>query len=192
MRFVAIKTERQQAAAGMHKVREMLVKQRTMLTNQIRGLMAEFGIVTATGTRHFGELVAQLAIPDDQRVPAPLRQALLGMAEVLRAVTKKIEGIEQEIVAAGGDDATYRHLITAPGYGPILSSAMAAMVVDPAVFRGAGDFSASLGLVPRQEGTGGRINPGVRPRGFSLLVAASFRARGRGGWRGTAPCRAGR
>ena len=170
MRFVAIKTERQQAAAGMHKVREMLVKQRTMLTNQIRGLMAEFGIVTATGTRHFGELVAQLAIPDDQRVPAPLRQALLGMAEVLRAVTKKIEGIEQEIVAAGRDDATYRHLITAPGYGPILSSALAAMVVDPAVFRGAGDFSASLGLVPRQEGTGGRIKLGrISKRGNGYL-----------------------
>ena len=170
MRFVTIKSERQQAAAGLHKVREMLVKQRTMLTNQIRGLMAEFGIVAATGTRHFGELVAQLAIPDDQRVPAPLRQALLGMAEVLRAVTKKIACIEQEIVAAGRDDATYRHLITAPGYGPILSSAMAAMVVDPAVFRGAGDFSASLGLVPRQEGTGGRIKLGrISKRGNGYL-----------------------
>jgi len=170
MRFVTIKSERQQAAAGLHKVREMLVKQRTMLTNQIRGLMAEFGIVAAKGTRHFGELVAQLAIPDDQRVPAPLRQALLGMAEILRTVAKKIEGIEQEIVAAGGDDATYRHLITAPGYGPILSSAMAAMVVDPAVFRGAGDFSASLGLVPRQEGTGGRIKLGrISKRGNGYL-----------------------
>jgi transposase len=170
MRFVTIKSERQQAAAGLHKVREMLVKQRTMLTNQIRGLMAEFGIVAATGTRHFGELVALLAIPDDQRVPAPLRQALLGMAEVLRTVTKKIACIEQEIVAAGRDDATYRHLITAPGYGPILSSAMAAMVVDPAVFRGAGDFSASLGLVPRQEGTGGRIKLGrISKRGNGYL-----------------------
>ena len=170
MRFVTIKSERQQAAAGLHKVREMLVKQRTMLTNQIRGLMAEFGIVAATGTRHFGELVAQLAIPDDQRVPAPLRQALLGMAEVLRAVTKKIACIEQEIVAAGGDDATYRHLITAPGYGPILSIAMAAMVVDPAVFRGAGDFAASLGLVPRQDGTGGRVKLGpISKRGNGYL-----------------------
>jgi transposase len=176
MRFVTIKSERQQAAAGLHKVREMLVKQRTMLTNQIRGLMAApgldpgVGIVATTGTRHFGELVALLAIPDDQRVPAPLRQALLGMAEVLRAVTKKIECIEQEIVAAGRDDATYRHLITAPGYGPILSSAMAAMVVDPAVFRGAGDFSASLGLVPRQEGTGGRIKLGrISKRGNGYL-----------------------
>jgi len=170
MRFVAIKTERQQAAAGMHKVREMLVKQRTMLTNQIRGLMAEFGIVAAKGTRHFGELVAQLAIPDDQRVPAPLRQALLGMAEILRTVAKKIEGIEQEIVAAGGDDATYRHLITAPGYGPILSSAMAAMVVDPAAFRRGGDFAASLGLVPRQDGTGGRVKLGpISKRGNGYL-----------------------
>ena len=170
MRFVTIKSERQQAAAGLHKVREMLVKQRTMLTNQIRGLMAEFGIVAAKGTRHFGELVARLAIPDDQRVPAPLRQALLGMAEILRTVAKKIEGIEQEIVAAGGDDATYRHLITAPGYGPILSSAMAAMVVDPAAFRRGGDFAASLGLVPRQDGTGGRVKLGpISKRGNGYL-----------------------
>jgi len=170
MRFVTIKSERQQAAAGLHKVREMLVKQRTMLTNQIRGLMAEFGIVAAKGTRHFGELVALLAIPDDQRVPAPLRQALLGMAEVLRAVTKKIACIEQEIVAAGRDDATYRHLITAPGYGPILSSAMAAMVVDPAAFRRGGDFAASLGLVPRQDGTGGRVKLGpISKRGNGYL-----------------------
>jgi transposase len=170
MRFVTIKTEQQQAAAGLHKVRDMLVKQRTMLTNQMRGLMAEFGVVAAKGARHFRELLALLAIPDDQRVPAPLRQALLGMAETLRAITQKIEGIEQVIVAAGRSDATCRHLITAPGYGPILSSAMTAMVVDPAAFRRAADFAASLGLVPRQDGTGGRIKLGpISKRGNGYL-----------------------
>jgi len=89
MRFVAVKTEQQQAAAGLHKVRGMLVKQRTMLMNQTRGLMAEFGIVAGKGTRHFGELLAVLAVPDDHRVPAPLRQVLLGMAESLRASSRK-------------------------------------------------------------------------------------------------------
>jgi hypothetical protein len=71
MRFVTVKTEAQQAAAGIHKVREMLIKQRTMLINAMRGLMAEFGIVVAEGPRHVGELVAILA-PVDQRIPRPL------------------------------------------------------------------------------------------------------------------------
>ena len=72
MRFVAIKTEMQQAAAGIHRVREMLVKQRTMLINTLRGLMAEYGIVVAERPRHVGEPVAILADPADERIPAPL------------------------------------------------------------------------------------------------------------------------
>jgi transposase len=73
MRFVTIKTAEQQAAAGVHKVRELLMKQRTMLMNSLRGLMAEFGIVVAEGPRHIGELVAILADPGDRRIPAPLQ-----------------------------------------------------------------------------------------------------------------------
>src|ERR1700732_886864 len=76
MRFVAIKTEAQQAAAGIHKVRAMLIKQRTMLINTMRGLMAEFGIVVAEGPHHVGELVAILADPADQRIPTPLHEGL--------------------------------------------------------------------------------------------------------------------
>jgi transposase len=75
MRFVAIKTEVQQAAAGIHKVREMLVKQRTMLIYTLRELMAEFGIVVAEGPHHVGELVAILADPADRRIPTPLHGA---------------------------------------------------------------------------------------------------------------------
>ena len=72
MRFVTIKTEAQQAAAGIHKVREMLIKQRTMLINTLRGLMAEFGIVVAEGPQHVGELIEILADPADKRIPTPL------------------------------------------------------------------------------------------------------------------------
>ena len=71
MRFVAIKTEAQQAVGGIHKVRALLLKQRTMLINHLRGLMAEFGIVVATGPRHVGELLAILADPEEQGVPEP-------------------------------------------------------------------------------------------------------------------------
>lgn len=170
MRFVAIKTEEQQAAAGLHKVRELLVKQRTMLINQLRGLMAEFGIVVAVGPRHVDELAAVLANPDDHRIPAPLAGALISIVVMLRKVQQEVEEVERQILAWGRQDATCRHLRTAPGYGPILSSAMAAIVVDPGAFASGRDFAASLGLVPRQSGTGGRVQLGpISKRGNGYL-----------------------
>ena len=171
MRFVAIKTEQQQAMVGIHRVRELLMKQHTMLINQMRGLMAEFGIVAAKGVPHVDELVAILADPDDRGIiPQPLRGGLVATADLLRTIDRKIEAIDRQIVAAGREDATYRHLITAPGYGPIVASAMSAMVVDPGAFRRASDFAASLGLVPRQDGTGGKIRLGpISKRGNGYL-----------------------
>jgi transposase len=170
MRFVTIKSEAQQAAAGIHKVREMLVKQRTMLINTLRGLMAEFGIVVAEGPRHVGELIAILADPADERIPAPLHDGLWAIAETLRGLEQRIERVEKQIVGWGRGNATCRHLITIPGYGPILSTAMAAMVVNPAAFASARHFAASLGLVPRQDGTGGKVKLGpISKRGNGYL-----------------------
>ena len=170
MRFVEVKSEAQQAAAGLHKVRELLMKQRTMLINGLRGLMAEFGIVVAEGPRHVGELVAILADPEDRRIPQPLHAGLTRMAQTLRGLEQQIEGIDRQIVEWGRGNQTCRHLITVPGYGPILSSAMAAMVVNPTVFRSGRDFAASLGLVPRQDGTGGKVKLGpISKRGNGYL-----------------------
>lgn len=170
MRFVEVKTEAQQAAACIHKVREMMMKQRTMLINGLRGLMAEFGIVVAEGTRHVVELEAILADPEKQRIPSPLHGGLVRMAQCLRSLERQIEGIDKQLVDWGRGNATCRHLITAPGYGPILSSAMAAMVIKPEVFRSGRDFSASLGLVPRQDGTGGKVKLGpISKRGNGYL-----------------------
>jgi transposase len=170
MRFVAVKSEQQQAMASIHRVRDLLMKQHTMLINQVRGLMAEFGVVVAKGVPHVGELLTVLADANDQRIPEPLRSGLLATADVLRTIDRKIEMIDRQLVAAGREDATYRRLIMIPGYGPIISSAMAAMVVDPGAFRRAGDFAASLGLVPRQEGTGGKVKLGpISKRGNGYL-----------------------
>ncbi|MDE2183393.1 MAG: IS110 family transposase [Alphaproteobacteria bacterium] len=170
MRFVAIKSEGQQAAAGIHKVRELLMKQRTMTMNALRSLMAEFGIVVLEGPRHISELMAILADHDDTRVPQPLHHALGRLAESLRGLQKRIEAIDKQIVAWGRNSAACRHLITIPGYGPIVSTAMAAMVIDPKAFRSARHFAASLGLVPRQEGTGGKVKLGpISKRGNGYL-----------------------
>jgi transposase len=148
----------------------MLVKQRTMLINARRGLMAEFGIVVAEGPRHVGELVAILADPADKRIPQPLHEGLLAIVETLRGLERRIEMVEKRIVAWGRTNQSCRHLITIPGYGPILSSAMAAMVVNPAAFTSGRHLSASLGLVPRQDGTGGTVKLGpISKRGNGYL-----------------------
>jgi transposase len=170
MRFVAIKTEAQQAAAGIHRVRDLLMRQHTMLRNQLRGLMAEFGLATAKGTKGLNELLATLADAEDRRIPSPLREGLLLIADTLRGIDRRLERIDRQLVAAGRANATYRHLITAPGYGPILASAMAAMVINPGAFRRSSDFAASLGLVPRQDGTGGKVRLGpISKRGNGYL-----------------------
>lgn len=170
MRFVEIKTTQQQATTGIHKVREMLMKQRTMQINQMRGLMAEFGIVVGEGPAHVAELVAILADPNDHRIPAPLLDGLVIVAELLHSIEQKLEAIDKQLVRLGRDNATVRHLITVPGYGPILSTAMAAFVTNPAVFRSGGDFAASIGLVPRQDGTGGKVKLGpISKRGNGYL-----------------------
>src|SRR5262252_9178495 len=148
----------------------MLMKQRTMLINALRGLMAEFGIVVARGTRHVGELTAILADPEEHRIPALLKDGLRRMAEMLRGLERQLEGIDKQIVDWGRGDATCRHLITAPGYGPILASAMAAIVVNPAAFPSGRHFAASLGLTPRLEGTGGKVRLGtISKRGNGYL-----------------------
>lgn len=170
MRFVAIKSEAQQAAAGLHKVRAMLMKQRTMLMNQLRGLMAEFGIVVGEGPQHVAKLVAILDDPADERIPAPLHEALVALGQGLRGLALRIAALDRQILDWGHDNATYGHLLTIPGYGPILASAMAAMAVEPTAFRSGRGFAASLGLVPRQDGTGGKVKLGpISKRGNGYL-----------------------
>lgn len=170
MRFVEIKTAAQQAAASLHKVREMLVKQRTMSTNHLRGMMAEYGIVVAEGPQHVGELLDVLNDHTDNRLPDLARQALHPVAAVLRELERQIAALETKVVAWGKANQTCRHLITAPGYGPILSTAMAATVVNPRVFASGRDFAASIGLTPRLEGTGGKVHLGpISKRGNGYL-----------------------
>lgn len=170
MRFVAVKSEEQQAAAGIHKVRALLMKQRTMTMNALRSLMAEFGIVVQEGARHIAELEAVLADANNTPIPAQLHQGLKMLAETMRALERKIAAIDKDLVVYGRNNAAFRHLITIPGYGPILSSAMTAMTVDPAAFRSARDFAASLGLTPRQDSTGGKPKLGpISKRGNGYL-----------------------
>jgi transposase len=170
MRFVDIKTEAQQAAASLHKVREMLVKQRTMWTNHLRGMLAEFGIVVAKGPHHVTGLLDLLVACRDERLPELAREALQPAAEMLRSLEQKVAVLDKKIAAWGRSNKTCRHLITAPGYGPVLASAMAAIVTNPAAFTSGRHFAASLGITPRLEGTGGKVHPGkISKRGNGYL-----------------------
>lgn len=170
MRFVPIKTEQQQAEATTHKARQLLIKQRTMAGNSLRSLMAEFGVVVPQGPQHIGKLTAILVDPEDARVPEVARAALNTMVELLITLEKQIDVMDKAIKAQVGANPTARHLITIPGFGPILAGAIAAIVTDPRHFDSGRDFAASLGLVPRQDGTGGKVKLGpISKRGNGYL-----------------------
>lgn len=170
MRFVPLRTVEQQAETVTHKTRQMLIKQQTMTGNSLRGLMAEFGIVVPHGPQHIGTLLLILANPEDKRIPAVARAALNTLAETLASLRQQIETLDKAIKAQLRSNPTARHLITIPGFGPVLSGAIAAIVTDPRHFASGRDFAASLGLVPRQEGTAGKIKLGpISKRGNGYL-----------------------
>jgi len=170
MRFVPVKTEEQQADAVTHKARRLLVKQRTMAQNSLRGLMAEFGVVVAQGPQHISKLLAILADPEDPRVPAVARAALNTMGETIAALEQQIGILDKEIKRRARTNPVARRLDSIPGFGPVLASAIAAIVTDPRHYNSGRDFAASLGLVPRQDGTGGKVKLGpISKRGNGYI-----------------------
>jgi transposase len=186
MRFVPVKTPEQQAALIAHNARDLLVRQRTMLVNALRGHLAEFGIVAQRGIHKIEELTAVIGDETDGRIPVSARSALRVLAAELAAIELRIAVIETEIVARTRADAVARRLATIPGIGPIIASRITATVPDPSVFRSGRDFAAWIGLVPRQNSTGGKARlGGISKRGNSCLrrllvggaMAAMFRSK---------------
>ena len=169
MRFVTAKTAPQQAAAGIHRVRQLLVKQRTAVMNAMRGLVAEFGIAARQGLPGIAQLLAVIDDPEDPTIPDPLRSGLASLAATLRSLETEIKA-DKAIRAWSRNDQTCRHLDTIPGFGPILSTAMVARVPDPSVFADGRACAASLGITPRQDSTGGKVKLGpISKRGDGYL-----------------------
>jgi transposase len=156
MRFVAIKDTEQQGVLMLHRSRELLVRQRTMLVNAIRAHMAEFGIVAPTGIQRVKELFAVIADEDDDRLPAQARTCLQGLVRQFLSLHDEISLLEKRIHAWHRSSETSRRLETIPGIGPITASALAASISDPHLFRNGRELAAWIGLVPRQSSTGGR------------------------------------
>jgi transposase len=154
MRFVAIKSEEQQASALVFRTRDLFVRQRTQTINALRGHMAEYGWVAPRGTSH----VAILA--DLLEAGASLPQAAVTMLKVMLAMVKELDGriaeLDKEIARRAREDAVVRRLMTIPGIAAITATAIAALAPPLETFRRGRDFAAWLGLTPLQKSTGGK------------------------------------
>jgi transposase len=156
MRFVPVKTVARQSVLMLHRTRDLLVRQRTMLINAIRAHMAELGSVTAQGKSGIGDLMAMILGEHAARLPDIARDALKALACSLEELGKRVKEVEVSIVAWHRNDETSRRLATIPGVGPITASAIAAEVTDQGQFRSPRHFAAWIGLTPKQNSSGGK------------------------------------
>ena len=170
MKFVATKTAEQLDLQALHRVRERLVSQRTGIINQLRAFMLERGIAVRQGIRFLrAELPGILATRSDVLSPRMLR-VIEDLAGDWRRLDERIEGLSSEIAALAEQDAACKRLMTVPGIGPIISSAMVAAIGTGDVFSKGRDFGAWLGLVPKQISTGDRTILGkISKRGNRYL-----------------------
>jgi transposase len=159
MRFVPVKGAEQQAVLMLHRSRDLLVRQRTMLINALRGHLAEFGFIEVRGPSRIADLVAILEA-EDESIPECARQALAPLVAQLRSATQQIEMLDAEILAWHKQSEVSRRLATIPGVGPLTATAIAATVPDAKAFSTARQFAAWIGLVPRQNSTGGKARLG--------------------------------
>ena len=156
MRFVPIKSEAQQAALMLHRARALLVGQRTALICALRGHLAEFGIVAPKGPRNIAPLLTLLAEDDDESVPALARAALRPLARRLKGLEDEIAELDRLLLDWHRGHELSLRLATIPGVGPLIATAIAASITEPAMFKSGREFAAFLGLVPRQASSGGK------------------------------------
>jgi transposase len=156
MRFVPTKSEQQQSVLMLHRGRQLLVRQRTMLSNAIRGHMAELGIISAKGRNGTAGLLEMIANQEDDRIPAAARFSLNVLARQYVNVTAEIGAIEKRIHAWHRSSEESRRLEEIPGVGPIVATALVAEVGDWKVFSSGRSLAAWIGLVPKQHSTGGK------------------------------------
>ena len=156
MRFVPIKTREQQSALMLHRTRQLLVRQRTMLSNALRGHLAELGIVSAKGRNGTAELLRIIADDRDSRVSAAVRGILNVLARQYGAIGAEIASIDKSIMALHRGCEASRRLAEIPGIGPVGATALVAEIGDWNTFSSGRSLAAWIGLVPKQHSTGGK------------------------------------
>ena len=156
MRFVPIKTPEQQSGLMLHRTRHLFIRQQTSVINAIRAHLAEFGVTAAVGRKGIEELLRVIADPSDKRVPDVVRTCLAALGSQLLSLKKQILDFDRMIMAWHRSNQTSKRLNCIPGVGPLLATALVASVADPKTFRSGRNFSAWIGLVPKQHSSGGR------------------------------------
>ncbi len=156
MRFVEIKTPDQQSVLMLHRTRHLFVRQRTTLINALRAHLAEFGIVAGVGRNGLERLLKVIDDGDDDRVPSAARECLLALRDQLEMIKHQVLGADRHILAWHRASEISRRLDDIPGVGPLIATALVASVPDPHVFKSGRDLAAWIGLVPRQNSTGGK------------------------------------
>ena len=156
MRFVVTKTPEQQSGLVLHRARHLFIRQQTAVINAIRAHLAEFGIIAPVGRHGVEELLNVVADPNDKRVPEIARACLLAFGAQLRSLKEQILEFDRMIRAWHRSSETSRRLDDCPGVGPVLATALVATVADPKSFRSGRNFSAWIGLVPKQHSSGGK------------------------------------
>lgn len=156
MRFVPVKSPEQQSIMVLHKTRQMVMRQRTKLANTIRAHMAEIGIVAPIGRKGLELLLEIIGQDEDGRLPEVSRSCLRMLADQFSMVKAHILELDRAIVADVRRSESAKRLMAIPGVGPLLASAMVAAVPDPAMFRSGRNLAAWIGLVPRQNSSGGK------------------------------------
>src|SRR5246127_4920257 len=157
MRFVPTKTPEQQSGLVLHRTRHLFMRQQTSVINAIRAHLAEFGIVAPVGRRGVEELLRIVADPNDKRVPEVVCACLAALGSQLLSLKKQILDFDRMIMAWHRSNQTSKRLNCIPGVGPLLATALVASVADPKPCRSGRNFSAWIGLVPKQHSSGGRL-----------------------------------
>jgi transposase len=170
MRFVAVKTADMQAVLALHRARQGFVKARTAQANQIRGLLAEFGIVIAKGIWHIAKRLPEILEDGENGLPGMMRELLQRLGANLQDMDKQVRELERQIVLWHRENEASRKLEAIAGIGALGASAMVATLGDAKSFKNARQVPAWLGMVPRHEGTGGNVKLGrISKRGDVYL-----------------------
>jgi transposase len=170
MRFVPIKSQAQQDALSVHRVRGLLMRQRSSLINQMRGLLAEYGIVIAKGTAALRRALPAILEDQTNTLSGLLRELLLELRDRLRLLEERLHGYDLRIENLARGSAQAGRLMTVPGVGPLTATALIAAVGNAQQFRNGRQLSAWLGLVPAQNSSGDRtVLLGISKRGDRYL-----------------------
>jgi transposase len=170
MRFVTIKTPEQQSCLMLHRTRHLFIRQQTAVINSIRAHLAEFGIVAPVGRKGVEQLLGVVADSSDQRLPEIARACVAALGAQLQTLKAQILQFDRLIMAWHRSNEASKRLDEIPGVGPALATALVASIADPKAFRSGRDFSAWIGLVPKQNSSGGKERLGnISKRGDRYL-----------------------